>query len=427
MSRHEYFGELSAAASIGQASGAELAELQQHLRECPDCRQSYSDFFKLNAHQYATSTREQELGHDEAVGLIDSALFRERFLKKAEAEGIVISSGTGASQIPDPDTRSPWTKRWRPNLLIPVAASILFACAAVTGYHLGTRTARKAPVPEGARVAPIETPGPVKAVDHGREEVTAQLQEENRKLTLDIEAMKVGLAITSNNAAQLEGRMAASEKERWSLVAGQKDHDATIADLQARLNQAQVTLAGIRTDLEKAQTDKEAISVADQVNIKQLSEQLAEKSSQLERERELLGVGRDIRDLMAARNLHIADVFDTDPNSKTRRVFGRIFYTEGKSLLFYAYDLNDRRVENAGYQYRVWGKREGLGQPSRSLGIFFSDDKSQRRWVFKYNDPKVLSEIDSVFVTLEPPNGNPAKPQGEKLMYAYVRGQANHP
>jgi hypothetical protein len=179
--------------------------------------------------------------------------------------------------------------------------------------------------------------------------------------------------------------------------------------------------------LEKAQTDKEAISVADQVNIKQLSEQLAEKSSQLDRERELLGAGRDIRDLMAARNLHIADVFDTDPNSKTRRVFGRIFYTEGKSLLFYAYDLNDRRVENAGYQYRVWGKREGLGQPSRSLGIFFSDDKSQRRWVFKYNDPKVLSEIDSVFVTLEPPNGNPAKPQGEKLMYAYLRGQANHP
>jgi len=43
------------------------------------------------------------------------------------------------------------------------------------------------------------------------------------------------------------------------------------------------------------------------------------------------------------------------------------------------------------------------------------------------NDPNVLNEIDSVFVTLEPPDGNPNQPKGDKLMYAYLRGQANHP
>jgi hypothetical protein len=41
--------------------------------------------------------------------------------------------------------------------------------------------------------------------------------------------------------------------------------------------------------------------------------------------------------------------------------------------------------------------------------------------------PKVLTEIDSVFVTLEPTNGDPSHPKGPNRMYAYLRGQPNHP
>jgi len=189
-------------------------------------------------------------------------------------------------------------------------------------------------------------------------------------------------------------------------------------------------LTNIRSDYEKAQSNlnsNQATLVEDQVKIRELSEQLAASSNSLTRERDLLAAGRDIRELMAARNLHIVDVFDTDPKGKTSPAFGRIFFTEGKSLLFYAYDMPDARLKDAGYHYRIWGKKEGPNQRARSLGIFFSDDKSQKRWVFQYDDPKVLNEIDSVFVTLEPPNGDPAKPKGDKLMYAYLRGQANHP
>lgn len=125
--------------------------------------------------------------------------------------------------------------------------------------------------------------------------------------------------------------------------------------------------------------------------------------------------------------MHIADVFDTDAKGKTRPALGRIFFTEGKSLIFYAYDLNDNRAQNAGYNYRDCGKKEGRGQQARSLGVFYSDDKTQKRWVFKYDDSKVLSEIGSVFVTLEPPGKNPSAPQGDKLLYAYLRNQAKHP
>ena len=206
-----------------------------------------------------------------------------------------------------------------------------------------------------------------------------------------------------------------------------QERDIKMGDLERQLGQAQTDVASVRTELEKAQAGNEATVAADQTRIRELSDQLAEQSSALDRERDMLAANRDIRDLMSARNLHIADVFDTDTKGKTRAPFGRVFFTEGKSLIIYAYDLNDRRVQDAGYHYRVWGKKEGPGQGARSLGIFYSDDKAQKRWVFKYDDPKVLSEIDSVFVTLEPPGKDPTEPKGEKFLYAYLRNQPNHP
>src|SRR5207248_3175390 len=121
-----------------------------------------------------------------------------------------------------------------------------------------------------------------------------------------------------------------------------------------QLNQVQDQAANLHTELEKSEKGSQAMLVEDQTKIRELTDQLAQQSSALDREREMLAANRDIRDLMAARNLHIADVFDTDTKGKTRASFGRVFFTEGKSLIIYAYDLNDHRVQDAGYHYRVW-------------------------------------------------------------------------
>ena len=84
MERHEHFETLCAAASIGQASGAELAELQEHLAGCADCQQAYSDFLQLaTVRAVAEADGQSELTASEVIGYIDSALFREKFLKKA--------------------------------------------------------------------------------------------------------------------------------------------------------------------------------------------------------------------------------------------------------------------------------------------------------------------------------------------------------
>jgi hypothetical protein len=89
--------------------------------------------------------------------------------------------------------------------------------------------------------------------------------------------------------------------------------------------------------------------------------------------------------------------------------------------------LNETKLEDARFDYRIWGQKEGQPHTARSLGVFYTDDKTQRRWVFQCDDPKVLNEIDSVFVTLEPVKADPNHPRGPQLMYAYLRGQPNHP
>jgi len=46
--------------------------------------------------------------------------------------------------------------------------------------------------------------------------------------------------------------------------------------------------------------------------------------------------------------------------------------------------------------------------------------------VLKFEEPRILAEIDSVFVTVEPPGGS-ARPTGHKLLYAYLKANPNHP
>jgi len=420
---HEYFEELSAAASLGEASGAELAELKEHMAGCPSCREGYDQFVQLGAVRATNGLSKTEVSADEAIGYIDSALFRKKFLERAEAEGVVFSHLTEPGSL-DLRRAQPVKRAWLFAFALPVAACLLVAGVAGGYYWKSGEIARSL---SSHRSTPVATSVLNDAADAAEVGAVARLEDQNRKLDSDIKSLKASLAVQTNTANGFQQSAAASEKERGSLAEELKKRQARIDELERQSSQSQIDLASLKAQLETAQTANENTLVSDRVRIRELSDQLAEQTAALNRERDLLSADRDIRELMAARNLHIADVFDTDAKGKTRPALGRIFFTEGKSLIFYAYDLNDNRVQNAGYDYRVWGKKEGRGQEAKSLGIFYSDDKNQKRWVFRYDDPKVLSEIDSVFVTVEPPGKNPAAPRGDKLLYAYLRNQANHP
>ena len=146
----------------------------------------------------------------------------------------------------------------------------------------------------------------------------------------------------------------------------------------------------------------------------------------VDQQQELLAHDRDIRELIGARDLYVAEVYDVARNGATQKPYGRVFYTKGKSLIFYAYDLDQQTIAKNTSTFQVWGRRGPDREQAFPLGIFYEDNASKKRWVLKLDDPKLLAQIDAVFVTIEP-NGGSRKPSGKPLLFAYLRVDPNHP
>jgi len=169
----------------------------------------------------------------------------------------------------------------------------------------------------------------------------------------------------------------------------------------------------------------EASLVEQQARITELSNKLRVASATLDMERRLAASGRDVPALMAARQLHVIDVHGTDPNGNPSQAFGRVFLAEGKSLTFYAFDLNEDKAANEKRSFQVWAALGTGNNSAHSLGFLRLDAKSQGRWVLNVENPELVKEISSVFVTIEPTVGG-QQPDGQKMLYAYL-GEANHP
>jgi hypothetical protein len=203
----------------------------------------------------------------------------------------------------------------------------------------------------------------------------------------------------------------------------------SLNDAEAQLKAQDKLLADTRAELARlnqAHASDQATLVADQIHINELSEQLKTvKVEAANAQHQLLTAGGDVRNLMGARQLHVVDVRDTDPNGKPGKAFGRVFLTEGKSLVFYAFDLGDAKKINAKQTFEVWGQETGKPNSVRSLGFMNVDNQAQGRWALKASDPSALKGVNTVFVTVEPQRGAKS-PSGQRLLFAYL-GEPNHP
>jgi hypothetical protein len=428
MLRHEHFEEISAAASVGQATGAELVELEQHASECGRCRQAYVNYLNVAAQQFATAKQDPTISPKAIEECIDSELFIRRFLDRAEREGITFSRDVEETvklpaPIPFVFSRNVW---WRMPATA-VAASLLIAVAASSGYLYWRNSFNRARIAQESRHSGVPMiPGHVIAANPR----IAELTDTNQKLQSEVERLSGELLKANDRLVASETDLKATSQDRRSLASNRDALELRLEQIQRELANSQALAANAQQEAmsqHQRAADTEAALIADQVKLHDLESGLKEKSAALDQEHQLLSLGHDVTDLMGARNLHIVDVVDTDGRGKARPAFGRIFFTEGKSLIFYAYDLNEAKMQKANYQYQVWAKKEGPNRQAQRLGIFYADDKAQRRWVFKCDDAKILREIDSVFVTFGRPDGDPSRPEGSSLMYAYLHGQPNHP
>jgi anti-sigma-K factor RskA/putative zinc finger protein len=418
---HKYFQELAALAALGQLSGTEVKVLEEHIEQCASCRTDRTDFAGIVQDEVPLSGDR----HDSASRF--RALFgadrgcRKRFIERARAEGIRFS----------PEVEAKPVRRRVPLItLAPAPASLLVLASlliVITTWIYRSRVRG----------------GPVMTAESTSEHEVARLAASNTDLRSQVAKIARSELLKGVEIQQLESERRAS-RERLAAVSHRLERaKEDLLGLEAKLDSAKgqamefksrsqenAQLAGeLKNELDRvraSQSASEAASAAKQVHIRELSEKLAAQTVVFERERELLAAGKEIRDLMGARSLHIIDVFDVDGTGRSAKAFGRVFYTEGQSLIFYAFDLTPRRHSRADHAFQAWGYRDPAPQSARSLGIFYADDKTQDRWVLKFDDPEVLAEIDSVFVTVEPPGGSP-KPTGQKLLYAYLNGQPNHP
>ena len=435
---HEHFEELCALAALGQISKEEFDELRCHLRSCASCRVRQADFTEiLHEHLPLLDPQDGSFSDSSKISFHDSS-FKQRFIQRARLEGIQLGEAEPDGRVRYSFLSSFWICLKRPFSPLRPQTLAVFMVLMVAGLAIGMMRHRlhesNSQRVEATRlndelaklklrIAELSEPRPpLKAQPqetHGERPSTAPSGQSPSP------SQDYAMAIARSRSLDEQLQNASSELKslRAELLAFKNNTPGS-----NKLSETELTLRQTAEELEKLRRDRSVDAstiTAQQAHIRDLTERLSAQSDMLERERELLASGRDIRDLMGARNLHIIDVADVD-SLGTKRPFGRVFYTEGKSLIFYAYDLEKKKKPLEKYSFQAWGQRESKAGSVQSLGVFFADDQTQNRWVLKYDDPTVLAEIDAVFVTIEPKGGS-MKPRGQPLMYAYLKANPNHP
>jgi len=277
---------------------------------------------------------------------------------------------------------------------------------------------------------------PIEALFTEQTERIARLEAESAEKRQDVEKLQRQLQL-------LQDRL---REERASANAGFNSLAAAKANSDEQLNNAaqerdrlsdqlrEVSLAYENVQMElssmRAERDKSMLRMAAlEMHADQLSAVVASQNSQLKNSEQYLASDRDIRELLGARNLYIADIFDVDGSNRTRKPFGRVFYTRGRSLILYAFDLDRQPKVTKASAFQVWGEKDTVQEERakpRNLGLLYLDSEANRRWILRFDDPRTLAEIDAVFITVEPNGGSP-KPTGKPFLFALLRREPNHP
>ena len=164
-----------------------------------------------------------------------------------------------------------------------------------------------------------------------------------------------------------------------------------------------------------------------ELQVDRLSQQTHEHEEAAKRSQQYLEADRDVRELMGARQLHIADVYDVDARGQTSAPFGRVFFTKGRSLIFYGFDLDQQPGYRDTKAFQAWGRLQSGQVAPVNLGVFYLDNENKRRWALKFDNAKILDEINAVFVTVEPKGGS-KQPTNKPFLLTYLHTSSlNHP
>jgi len=439
---HGRFEEMCALAVTGQLGGAQMCELNEHIAACESCRKFLESVAQISTQAMPLLADK----HAPAGNVAPPEGMRERFLSRLATEGVNAKDRVTLRPSPilvresislplderfEGDTRKkalvtgprpvPFSRLWRS--LAAVAACVVVA---IGGYYAGERKLRQTPqqvTKAPTSIAPAsERNPPTIDSDHVR-----QLEQQKTELEGELAQLKERLSNADGERQSLRDELAAAKEKLAAVTAqAQSASQSSLVEGQEAKNQVAAQQSQVDRLNQRLAESEVKLDVQKQTN-EELSAKLELTTADLRRELDLKSAKSELGDVVAARNLHIVDVYDADPNGKRQRSFGRVFYIEGKSLVFYAYDLDDPGRFRANIVFHVWGGKAGVKEVTHSLGILRKDDGGQNRWAMTFDDSKVLGQINSVFVTAESANKHYDEPHGKKVLYAYFGSQPNHP
>jgi hypothetical protein len=410
---HEEFVALSALFYSGEISEEEWALLQIHMGYCDSCHDRFLEYERIASDAIPAMAAA-------AVADLDNAPRESaNSLKAAELRLISqLSSSSIQQELP----------RRKSSSRLPTAliAACVIGIACLAGIHF-IRIQRK-PVSGVATVSDRKLPA--QSAPSETESVTRQALERSQS---EVSTLQQQLSSTQDRFKQsslatttIEQQLATEQVQRKQINEQMEavNQQLVAAQTQARSQQEKLTSA----DAEVTQQMARAAALDAKVHelnaaLDERDITLSDKDRMLALDKDFLAHDRDIRDLIGARNLYIADIFDMNQSGKTAKPFGRIFYTQDRSLVFYGFDLEKQVGLKQDAAFQVWGS--GSDKPAVSLGLFYQDD-THKRWVLRCNDSKTLARLNMVFVTVEPPGGS-GRPTGKQLLRAYLQIQPNHP
>jgi len=435
-SSHAYFDRLCAMAAVNETSPDENEHLARHAQTCRVCRQAIEQYRQTAAQTYAEAW--SEMGAAE-VGAGFGVVAREQ----QRAKDAVLAKITGTIHVPPTDEDRPAQRASRNEKLVvgtgsrlsswagwAVAAALLLTLSGMSAqYWIARKQRREVDVRTASFHKEIEElRGELRRVQsrnqipETKSEPTQELVDAKR-LEAANEALRKSLESTEEARHQSAGELA-QLKERVRLLQSSLDGlQASSSGLEAERAGLSDKVSSLTAELQKSQREMASVSARNE----ELSQVALTKVRYAEQQQKLLATDHDVTNILGARSLHILTVYDVSSGGEFERPFGRIFYTEGKSLIFYAFDLDKQKGLKRGAIFQAWGQKgEGNKEDPRTLGVFYMDDPAQNRWVLKVDDSRVLARIDYVFVT-DGARKEGVRPKGKPLLSTSLTVAANHP
>jgi hypothetical protein len=315
---HDEFLELCAASTTGELSDDEKKRLEQHLAVCASCREALRQYESIVSDVIPAVAAGEGAENLSTTGDWSQEKAEKALLDRLAREEKDQHDGrdrrNGSSYFPHRIFPLSSDSTWRNVWMLYAAGILLFTAVGFFAYRVGVHRATdvvKAPQPQPSQheSSPAQASLEEQLSDAGHEREVARTEIAQRdKLIMDLrnQLARQSAEIDELKAAetQLENNLRAGDVAKQDL----SDQKAALAQ---RLELAENNSHALQEKLDslagQSAQDAARAKVLES-KVTDLTQQLQEQHAAVEQRDELLAHDRDIRDVIGARDLYIAEI-----------------------------------------------------------------------------------------------------------------------